>query len=511
MTGHAGEALELALALLRMPAQRLALRERPLPADIDRILPIAAGSRDALAAAAQATGEPGPLILEAVQFYLQEILFFPDADAYRILGVPHDADVDRIQQHHRQLQRWVHPDRRGNDLASGFASRVNQAWNELRNDERRQAYDAMLQQQPLSTPGNPSTAPAAAMGWHRIDAGSHARWRQALPLTVLAIVCVLLLLLMTRQPEQATFQKWQDEAQATAAELTDSDAAPVDVPAAASRPIQARSSLPSVQHAQGRAQPTIARTEDGMQPSEASAVDTQPSTLATLVPMAGAQAAGQALEQTTEQPFEPTGPSIDNVSAMPAQTSSVASVPGDQARQTIVDTAKVPREPAAAAPPARASRVRTPPPAPQVPATATLMQPLVVAQPPTSRELTPTGASMAGGTPDLVERVRLARQRAREVTAYISDPQARTPPVWNDLDTQQHAEGLRRDFQAAGVNKRLALQRPDWRISRDDARLEAAYRCSGRCSDGDHGVLRMQLGWRNGMWLVRELEMERAP
>ncbi|HXH00941.1 MAG TPA: DnaJ domain-containing protein, partial [Xanthomonadaceae bacterium] len=139
-----GNALHWALELHRAPGMRLALRERALPQGVDEVLAIAAGSPTAVARAAEASGQSDARLLEAARFYLQEILFFPKADAYRLLGVAADAGADQIKRHHRLLQQWLHPDRRQGDWESVFAGRVNCAWDRLRSESRRQAYDSEL-------------------------------------------------------------------------------------------------------------------------------------------------------------------------------------------------------------------------------------------------------------------------------------------------------------------------------------------------------------------------------
>ncbi len=511
MSRHAGEALELALALLRMPAQRHALRDRPLPADIDQILPIVAGSRDALATAAQATGEPERVILEAVQFYLQEVLFFPEADAYRILAVPHDAEIDHIQQHHRQLQRWLHPDRRGNDLESGFASRVNQAWNALRSQERRQAYDAMLQQQSSTTAANASITPTAAMGWHRMDAGPQARWRQALPLTLLAVAGVLLLaLLVAKGREKPAFDEWQDEVATAAADLKDSGTAPAHVRDASSTSTQGTLSSAPDQRMQTPRRPASAKRDDLARPGDVRATDRQPPKLAALMPILKEPAAAQARVQLAKATANPTISQQGAETDLHAAASTISPAVGHRTQQATVDTSNPAPPLASGTSLASATRLRGADPAPMQRATPGATRSVAAAAPLPALQQTPPGPDAANGTPDLVERVRLARQRAQQVTAYLSDPRARTPPVWNDLGIQVRAERLRRNFQSSSARKRLTLQQPDWRISADDARLQAVYRCSGQCADDDQGVLRLQLKWRNDMWLVRDMDMERA-
>ena len=121
---------------------RVPLRLQPLPHDMDQLIVLAAGTAAPLAAASARTGESPEQLLEAARFYIREVMLFPGADAYRVLGVSASASDAQIKQHYRHLQHWLHPDRAGDDWESVFATRINQAWNELRTPARRAAYDA---------------------------------------------------------------------------------------------------------------------------------------------------------------------------------------------------------------------------------------------------------------------------------------------------------------------------------------------------------------------------------
>ncbi len=106
MDGANANALEWALALLHAPAERHTLRQKPLPEGIDRLLGIAAGvlPRE-LAEAVRAFGVPEARVREAAQFYAREVLFFPQADAYRVLGVNAVASSDQIKAQEREATR----------------------------------------------------------------------------------------------------------------------------------------------------------------------------------------------------------------------------------------------------------------------------------------------------------------------------------------------------------------------------------------------------------------------
>src|SRR5690606_7371857 len=209
--------LETALALQRAPGERFRLRERPLPDGIVHVLEIASGSPQALAAAAAETGHDEQELLEAVRFYLEQVLFAAeDADAYRVLGLAHDAPHETIRVHHPWLQRWLHPDRAQAGDATVFATRVNQAWAQLRTPELRHDYDVRLAEARLA--GGDAPLPADTVHrWEQLDVpaashGGRSRWLLAAALVACAVLAVLIF------RHQETMAPWeQDESGAVTA------------------------------------------------------------------------------------------------------------------------------------------------------------------------------------------------------------------------------------------------------------------------------------------------------
>ena len=104
--------------------------------------------------------------------------------AYNVLGVRHDADDADIAAAYRSLARVYHPDVAG-DSGNARMSRINAAWDRLRDPRRRDAYDRELgifpvrrapRQAPLRRGGRTSThattahtAPAPAGSRRRRD------------------------------------------------------------------------------------------------------------------------------------------------------------------------------------------------------------------------------------------------------------------------------------------------------------------------------------------------------
>ncbi len=141
MNNTAGPALLQALALYRAPRSRRPTAEERLPEGILKLLRIVAGEEQASIQSQEACGESREDIREAAAFYIQQVMFAPDSDSYRVLGVDADAGDEQIKEHYRWLTRWLHPDRNRDPWEAVFADRVNQAWQDLRTPERRLRYD----------------------------------------------------------------------------------------------------------------------------------------------------------------------------------------------------------------------------------------------------------------------------------------------------------------------------------------------------------------------------------
>lgn len=105
----------------------------------------------------------------------------------------------------------------------------------------------------------------------------------------------------------------------------------------------------------------------------------------------------------------------------------------------------------------------------------------------------------------MFERMRQAEIRIAEVTAFLAaKPDA--SPMWNDVDTQSAARQIRSRINARR-GARLELIKPTWRLQRDQASVSADYRCRTTGDGVGKGRLDVQLVWREGMWLVRGIEL----
>ena len=133
--------LNMAIDLMRAPSQVPLVRSAPLPDGVLTLLRIAAGDEEVTSQAIAATGRSRETVREAAAFFIEQILFYPEADSYRVLGARPDASKSELRRNMALLLRWLHPDHDPQGERSVFASRVTRAWNDLKTEERRAAYD----------------------------------------------------------------------------------------------------------------------------------------------------------------------------------------------------------------------------------------------------------------------------------------------------------------------------------------------------------------------------------
>jgi hypothetical protein len=138
-------ALKVAIDLIHVPSQVRVLRKQPLPDGVLTLLLIAGGDRESERDAAALADRPPDVIRKAAMFFIEQILFAPGADSYRVLGAEPQASASDLRRNVGLLLRWLHPDLDPRGERSVFVGRVTTAWNDLKTPERRAAYDALLQ------------------------------------------------------------------------------------------------------------------------------------------------------------------------------------------------------------------------------------------------------------------------------------------------------------------------------------------------------------------------------
>jgi hypothetical protein len=138
-------ALRIAINLLHVPSQVRRLRSKPLPDGVLVLLRIAAGDADVERVAAVMMDRSRDDVRTAAEFFIEQILFAPYADSYRVLGATPQASAAELRRNLALLSKWLHPDRNPDGARSIFIGKVTAAWHDLKTPERRAAYDEARQ------------------------------------------------------------------------------------------------------------------------------------------------------------------------------------------------------------------------------------------------------------------------------------------------------------------------------------------------------------------------------
>lgn len=136
-------ALKIAIDIMHVPSQVRLVRLQPLPDDVLFLLRVAAGDEEADRTAIDQTGRSRETIQRAATFFIEQILFAPDADSYRVLGAAPQASPGELRRNVALLLKWLHPDVDHRSEQSIFVGRVTAAWNDLKTPDRRAAYDEL--------------------------------------------------------------------------------------------------------------------------------------------------------------------------------------------------------------------------------------------------------------------------------------------------------------------------------------------------------------------------------
>lgn len=464
MRSPAAQILETALALQRAPGERFRLRERPLPAGVVHAIEIAAGSPAAVQSAAAELAEQEATLVEAARFYLEQVLFAdPDATAYRVLGLAPDATQEAIRTHHRWLQRWLHPDRAQAGDASVFATRVNQAFAQLRSPESRHAYDVRLAEARIAEAAA-TLSPETVRHWEHDDEapryGRRSRWLLAAAL----LACAVLAVLIVRNPERSV--QWAP------ADGHDGVAQQDTGPAIEDRDLGVLSAALTVDQARV---PEVVQPEAEEPAGAGSPRAVEPAGTGTPPAMAPASLrrplgpTSVASSATTAPARRPPSPAVERE---PATRPPQLATPLPSAAALTAD-----KPPASAAPPEPVPPARAAPPTPPAPAIRTEDATLVAA------------------------RLPMAEQRVAQLAGYLAS-QHKAVPLWDNVHAMTETN-LARDRINARKGSRIELGRPVWRMRPEQATFNTDYRCRKDDGGSCKGSLEVTLVWREGLWLVR--------
>ena len=462
MNGANGDALEWAMALLRAPGQRHALRHAQLPQRVDRLLGVAAGVLPKeLAEAARAFNESEARIREAARFYAREVLFFPQADAYRVLGVEAGAEDAQVKAHHRLLQHWLHPDRLDSEDDAVFAARVNVAWNRLRTPERRRVYDEALRQDRAAGVFEHATRPQGMRAWATdAEVRTATDWRHRLPMLVLSVCCLLLAVLVVRDLERkpATLERAGNRLHERMAET---EAPMISLP--------------------GRAVPdAIAAAPDDREHARRAAA-AQTGTTVAVVPVAASTSERATLPSATrsEDAMPPLQPPVARAESMPLVPAAASALP-------------------VRSPPAPVANM----PVQNMPV-ANLPGPESAVEDAVAKHIAQPAASTRG-LPGY-DRIRKAWAAGEQLLGYMQGSAHSPPPIWNSPGIQSSADRVRLELQQV---EGMRLAAPQWTVGSDIAVLRVDF--AGSTSAHAGGLLTADLSWREGRWLVTGLSIEHS-
>ena len=144
-------ALKAAIELFYIPSQVHAVRLAPLPKGTTLLLRLAAGDAEAAREAQDLSDRPADVSRQAAIFFIQQILLYPDADSYRILGSDRSATPSELRNHMALLLKWLHPDLNHDRHTTLLARRVIRAWDQIKTPERRRLHDEKHQPRASAT------------------------------------------------------------------------------------------------------------------------------------------------------------------------------------------------------------------------------------------------------------------------------------------------------------------------------------------------------------------------
>lgn len=459
-----GEALELALGLLRSPAHRRVLQRRSLPEGMTELLEVASGSVAAQqSAAARMRASPGHL-QEAARFFVQQVLFTDD-DAYRVLGADASATDALLRSHHRLLLRWLHPDRNPGALEweTTFAHRVNQAWNQLRTPDLRRRYDGSGRAAAARPPGRTvGVRLPAGVGPVATGAG-HSRLAP-LAVLLLGVLCLLLAWLAVRGDRRT--EDWD--------RLPPAGRPPVASSPAVS-PAAAMDGVPDAHD--GRVPLPIPEQATTHGPPVIPAPSARPASSRTMATRAGVAA----------DPTIAAAPEVGAGSAVIANH-AIAAAPA-AAQPQIDDIAARPLDAASVDVPVFAAGM----------AVDRHDEPVVLAGP-------------ALDDPDPLQLLREADATVVHLARYLASP-AVAPPNWSTPSVERHAMALRTALEArvAVIDQaELSIDTPNWLFGGDVATLNTAYQLEHAGGTLETGLMHVRLERGLDGWQVATVQLEPA-
>lgn len=124
-------AAEIAVELFAEPRLAARLAGQPLHRDVLSLIRIASGDHSSLGVFPEAIARDPDKCEKLAIFYIQQVMFTPEATPKRLLGLRPADDLTRVKEHKRWLLKWLHPDRNHNKWEQGYFQRVTEAAKKL--------------------------------------------------------------------------------------------------------------------------------------------------------------------------------------------------------------------------------------------------------------------------------------------------------------------------------------------------------------------------------------------
>lgn len=438
---------DLVLGMFREPGLIAEMRERALPHDVALVIRIAAGETAAIENAAALTGESAEMLLEASVFFLQQILFAPNADSYRVLGVASDSAQEQLRENYRWLMKWLHPDRNQDGWEAVYADRVNIAWQDMKTPDRRAEYDrhasAAATMLPMVVSGARRVTPPVVNGGPLLS-GSTVRRLPALVLGALGVGAISMVGITywaqtQTERELSELRENRTRGEAAAAEsaqvLADAgtrvEAASEEAAGPMAAPIIDPPTVPTASPASVAS--VVAAQPDADLPDAATAPAATPPP-----PLTDAAALASSAQPAAVIP-EPVAIVDGNASVPQPAKFVVAAAPAEQAPGALDAAAKVERATAIAANPRRR-------PEPPVPAPTQVLTQAPPA-PEARAEVPPIALSEAAISPIAVASVPVAP--AAVAVAMVPQSAVQITEKLQPVPARDDAEALVREFAAA--------------------------------------------------------------
>ena len=142
----AHKAMRVAIDSFQVPSRLHKCKAEELPEGMDLLLRLVSGDEAAKFEVSTVSGRSMETVGAAAEFFVEQVLFSKNSDAYRVLGSTRGAPLELLRRNMNMLAKWSHPNGTKEGQHHYPALRLTEAWNHLKTPERRAEYDRQLDQ-----------------------------------------------------------------------------------------------------------------------------------------------------------------------------------------------------------------------------------------------------------------------------------------------------------------------------------------------------------------------------